>query len=263
MSSSRCNCRARLRWRGPPRSFARSRGSRWTRPASSRRGICRLSGATRTQASNAAALFPVFDEPEARLKKGLTRTGDHRRTAQAAVGDRGRFHHRHPAAADAGHRHRRRLHHAYPGPAGPRAPSCWRPRPTSSSPRRASRPASTSVFSPFSANTPQLFVDIDRVKAQKLGVPMPDITDTIQTYFGSTYVNDFNLFGRTYHVTAQADLPFRKETHRSARLRTRNANGDMVMLGSVVDFKDISGPDRSRATISTRPPSCRAKRRRA
>ena len=100
------------------------------------------------------------------------------------------------------------------------------------------------VFSPFSANTPQVFVDIDRIKAQKLGVPIQNVTDTIETYFGSTYVNDFNLFGRTYHVTAQADLPFRKERADLARLRTRNADGDMVMLGSVVDFKDISGPDR-------------------
>src|SRR6185312_14732294 len=69
----------------------------------------------------------------------------------------------------------------------------------------------TSVFSPFSANTPQVFVDIDQVKAQKLSVPIQNITDTIESYFGSTYVNDFNLFGRTFHVTAQADLPFRKE----------------------------------------------------
>ena len=100
------------------------------------------------------------------------------------------------------------------------------------------------MFSPFSANTPQVFVDIDRIKAQKLGVPIQNVTDTIQTYFGSTYVNDFNLFGRTYHVTAQADLPFRKETSDLARLRTRNTAGDMVPLGSVVDFRDIAGPDR-------------------
>ena len=105
-------------------------------------------------------------------------------------------------------------------------------------------PGLTAVFSPYSANTPQVFVDIDRVKAEKLGVPIANITDTIETYFGSTYVNDFNLFGRTYHVTAQADLPFRKETADLARLRTRNAAGDMVMLGSVVDFKDVAGPDR-------------------
>ena len=105
-------------------------------------------------------------------------------------------------------------------------------------------PGLTQVFSPFSANTPQVFVEIDRVKAQKLGVPIQNVTDTIQTYFGSTYVNDFNLFGRTYHVTAQADLPFRKETADLARLRTRNTAGDMVPLGSVVDFRDMSGPDR-------------------
>src|SRR5206468_6094422 len=105
-------------------------------------------------------------------------------------------------------------------------------------------PGLTQVFSPFSANTPQLFVDIDRVKAQKLGVPITNVNETIQTYFGSTYVNAFNLFGRTYHVTAQADLPFRKEAADLARLRTRNAAGDMVPLGSVVDFRDISGPDR-------------------
>src|SRR5262249_36115687 len=105
-------------------------------------------------------------------------------------------------------------------------------------------PQLTQIFSPFSANTPQVFVDIDRVKAQKLGVPIVGINDTIQTYFGSTYVNDFKPFGRTYHWTAPADLPFRKETSDLTRLRTRNANGDMVMLGSVVDFRDVSGPDR-------------------
>src|SRR6202021_3452689 len=93
-------------------------------------------------------------------------------------------------------------------------------------------PGLTQVFSPFTANTPQLFVDIDRIKAQKLGVPIANVNETIQTYFGSTYVNDFNLFGRTYHVTAQADLPFRQERPDLARLRTRNANGAMGMLGS-------------------------------
>src|SRR5205807_2396792 len=105
-------------------------------------------------------------------------------------------------------------------------------------------PRLTSVFSPYTANTPQTFVDIDRVKAQKLGVPIQNVTDAIEIYFGSAYVNDFNILGRTYHVTAQADLPFRKETADLARLRTRNAAGDMVQLGSVVNFQDISGPDR-------------------
>ena len=95
-------------------------------------------------------------------------------------------------------------------------------------------PRLTSVFSPFTANTPQVFVDIDRVKAQKLGVPIANVNEAIQTYFGSTYVNDFNLFGRTYHVTAQADLPFRKETRRSgaaAHPQCRRRHGDARQRG--------------------------------
>jgi hydrophobe/amphiphile efflux-1 (HAE1) family protein len=202
-----------------------------------------LSGATRTQASNSAALFPVFDEPEVRLKKGLTAaviTADLRKRLSAiegafiivippppipGIGTGGGFAMR---VQDRQGRGAELLAAA-----------------TDELVNAARKtPGLTSVFSPFSANTPQVFVDIDRVKAQKLGVPIQGITDTIETYFGSTYVNDFNLFGRTYHVTAQADLPFRKERADLARLRTRNANGDMVMLGSVVDFKDISGPDR-------------------
>jgi hydrophobe/amphiphile efflux-1 (HAE1) family protein len=202
-----------------------------------------LSGATRTQASNSAALFPVFDEPEVRLKKGLTAaviTANLRKRLSAiegafiivippppipGIGTGGGFTMR---IQDRQGRGAELLAAA-----------------TDELVNAARKtPGLTSVFSPFSANTPQVFVDIDRVKAQKLGVPIQGITDTIETYFGSTYVNDFNLFGRTYHVTAQADLPFRKERADLARLRTRNANGDMVMLGSVVDFKDISGPDR-------------------
>ena len=124
-------------------------------------------------------------------------------------------------------------------------------------------PGLTSVFSPFTANTPQVFVDIDRFKAQKLGVPIQNVTDAIETYFGSTYVNDFNILGRTYHVTAQADLPFRKETADLARLRTRNAAGDMVPLGSVVNFRDIRAQTASRATTFIRRPNCRATRCRA
>ncbi len=77
-----------------------------------------------------------------------------------------------------------------------------------------------------------------------LGVPTQNVTDAIETYFGSSYVNDFNILGRTYHVTAQADLPFREETADLARMRTRNNAGNMVLLGSVVDFKDTAGPDR-------------------
>jgi hydrophobe/amphiphile efflux-1 (HAE1) family protein len=202
-----------------------------------------FSGATRTQAGNAAALFPVFDEPEVRLKKGLTAgaiTGELRKRLSKIEGA---------------------FIIVIPPPAVPgigtgggftiriqdrqgRGPEMLAAATDELVAAARKAPELTSVFSPFTANTPQVFVDIDRTKAQKLGVPISNINDTIQTYFGSTYVNDFNLFGRTYHVTAQADLPFRKETSDLARLRTRNAAGDMVMLGSVVDFRDVSGPDR-------------------
>jgi hydrophobe/amphiphile efflux-1 (HAE1) family protein len=202
-----------------------------------------FSGATRTQAGNAAALFPVFDEPEVRLKKGLTASVITNNLRQRLLSIQGAF------------------IIVIPPPAVPgigtgggftiriqdrqgRGPELLAAATDELVAAARKSPNLTSVFSPFTANTPQVFVDIDRIRAQKLGVPIANITDTIQTYFGSTYVNDFNLFGRTYHVTAQADLPFRKETTDLSRLRTRNAAGDMVMLGSVVDFRDISGPDR-------------------
>ena len=204
-----------------------------------------LSGATRTQASNSAALFPVFEEPEVRLKKGLTAaviTADLRKRLASiegafiivippppipGIGTGGGFTMR---IQDRQGR-------------GPELLAAATDELVAAA-RKSPVLLAPTVFSPFSANTPQVFVDIDRVKAQKLGVPIQNVTDAIETYFGSTYVNDFNILGRTYHVTAQADLRFRKEKADLARLRTRNANGDMVMLGSVVDFKDVSGPDR-------------------
>jgi hydrophobe/amphiphile efflux-1 (HAE1) family protein len=202
-----------------------------------------LSGATRTQASNAAALFPVFEEPEVRLKKGLSAakiTGELRKRLSAlegafiivipppsipGIGTGGGFTMRIQDRQGRGPELLAAATDELVGAA-----------------RKA--PGLTSVFSPFTANTPQMFVDIDRVKAQKLGVPIQNVTEAIETYFGSAYVNDFNILGRTYHVTAQADLPFRKETTDLGRLRTRNAAGDMVQLGSVVSFSDVSGPDR-------------------
>ncbi|WP_407168077.1 efflux RND transporter permease subunit [Bradyrhizobium sp. ORS 111] len=202
-----------------------------------------FSGATRTQASNAAALFPVFDEPEERAKKGETATKITNELRKRLASIQGAFIIVIPPPAvpgiGTGGGFTMRIQDRQGRGAQLLASATDE---LVGAARKA--PGLTSVFSPFTANTPQVFVDIDRVKAQKLGVPIANVTDTIETYFGSTYVNDFNLFGRTYHVTAQADLPFRKETTDLARLRTRNAAGDMVMLGSVVDFKDISGPDR-------------------
>ncbi|HVM95436.1 MAG TPA: efflux RND transporter permease subunit, partial [Candidatus Acidoferrales bacterium] len=105
-------------------------------------------------------------------------------------------------------------------------------------------PELSRVFSTFRASTPQLYADIDRVKAQKLNVPLTNVFDTLQVYLGSLYVNDFNRFGRTFQVRAEADGDFRAEPEQVVRLKTRNMAGDMVPLGSVVDLQWRNGPDR-------------------
>ncbi len=95
----------------------------------------------------------------------------------------------------------------------------------------------------YQANVPQLEADVDRVKAKAQGVPLTELFDTLQTYLGSAYVNDFNMFGRTWQVIAQADAPFRDQVEDIARLRTRNAAGEMVPIGSMVTVRQTYGPD--------------------
>ncbi|WP_341930214.1 efflux RND transporter permease subunit [Methyloversatilis discipulorum] len=99
------------------------------------------------------------------------------------------------------------------------------------------------TFSSYQINVPQLDVDLDRVKAKQFGVPITDVFDTMQIYLGSLYVNDFNRFGRVYQVRAQADAPFRAEAADILALKTRNANGDMVPLSSLVKVKQSFGPE--------------------
>ncbi len=99
------------------------------------------------------------------------------------------------------------------------------------------------MFSNFSTGVPQLFAHLDRTKAQQLGVDVQDVFDTMQTYLGSVYVNDFNRFGRTYEVIAQADTPFRSQPEDIAQLKVRNGSGEMVPLGAVVNVSETTGPD--------------------
>ncbi|HDR9890007.1 TPA: efflux RND transporter permease subunit, partial [Burkholderia cenocepacia] len=94
-------------------------------------------------------------------------------------------------------------------------------------------PGMVGVYTPYSATSPQVHVELDREKAEMLGVPSQAINDAVETYFGSTYINDFNIVGRTYRVTAQADLPFRVGASDLARLKVRNRDGEMVPIGSV------------------------------
>src|SRR5712671_5184549 len=105
-------------------------------------------------------------------------------------------------------------------------------------------PGLVQVFTLFNASTPRIFADIDRTKAEMLGVPISRFFDTLTTYMGSTFVNDFNILGRTYRVTAQADNPFRLSIRDVENLRTRSNSSDMVPLGSVATFRDTTGPFR-------------------
>jgi len=105
-------------------------------------------------------------------------------------------------------------------------------------------PGLTRVFSLFNSATPKIYADVDRVKAEMLDVPVERVLETLEVYIGSAYVNDFNFLGRTFRVTAQADGPFRDQPGDVAKLRTRSTNGDMVPIGSIATFKDITGPHR-------------------
>jgi len=98
-------------------------------------------------------------------------------------------------------------------------------------------------FSSFQVNVPQLFADVDREKVKQLGIPLNDVFQTLQIYLGSQYVNDFNKFGRTYQVIAQADAPFRERAEDISQLKVRNHSGEMVPLGSVLSVKQSYGPD--------------------
>ena len=105
-------------------------------------------------------------------------------------------------------------------------------------------PVLSRVFTTFNTGTPSVYADIDRVRAEMLGVNADDIFETLEIYLGSQYVNDFNFLGRTYRVTAQADGQYRQDLNAIAQLEARNAQGEMVPLGSVAAFNDITGPYR-------------------
>jgi HAE1 family hydrophobic/amphiphilic exporter-1 len=96
--------------------------------------------------------------------------------------------------------------------------------------------------STYRAGVPQLFVDVDRVKAKTVGVSLHSLFSTLQTYLGSAYVNDFNLFGRTYQVRVQAEPDFRRSAEDIKRLDVRNADGEMITLGTLLDVRDTVGP---------------------
>ena len=200
-------------------------------------------GATFTNAPNTGVVFVPLKPFAERIKEGLTSAGitnDLRAQMQAlreafvlvipppsvpGIGTGGGFK---MYVQDKAGRGPRALEQAVAGVTGP-----------------ANRtPGLVQVFSLFNTSTPQIYADIDRTKAEMLGVPITRFFDTLSTYMGSTFVNDFNILGRTYRVYAQADNPFRLSIRDVANLRTRSVTGDMVPLGSVATFQDTTGPYR-------------------
>jgi hydrophobe/amphiphile efflux-1 (HAE1) family protein len=106
------------------------------------------------------------------------------------------------------------------------------------------RPELGALFSSFRSSFPQLYADVDRIKAKQQNVPLNNIFETLQVYLGGLYVNDFNYLGRTWRVMAQADSKYRVTAKDVSDFRTRNVDGEMVPLGAVMTIKDTTGPDR-------------------
>ncbi|MCZ7594769.1 MAG: multidrug efflux RND transporter permease subunit [Hyphomicrobium sp.] len=201
------------------------------------------SGSTFSNAANAGAIFVVVDEPAKRLPKGLTvekiselvtarlngieesKTAVFIPPPVRGMGGQTGFSMRLQNRANLSPREFEKIANDFIAAAN-------------------GTPGIKNVFTTFSTGTPQLYVDVDRDKAQMLKVPLESIFEALRVYLGSAYVNDFNMFGRTYRVTAQADSAFRVQPDNVARIRVRNEMGQMVPLGNLVTFRNIAGPDR-------------------
>ncbi len=100
------------------------------------------------------------------------------------------------------------------------------------------------AFSSFRVGVPQMFLDIDREKVKRLNVSLSSVFETLQTFLGSSYINDFTAFGRAFQVSVQADAPFRQSAEQIGQLQVRNSTGTMVPLRSIVATRDFFGPER-------------------
>jgi hydrophobe/amphiphile efflux-1 (HAE1) family protein len=206
-------------------------------------GYAGRSGATFTNASNAGAIFCVLDDFDSRARKGQTidKLAQDLRQRLAQIQEAQTFVFIPPPVRGVGGQSGFAMRLQDRAGLGPDNLS----RVAQELIEAANQtPGIQSVFTTFQTVTPQIFVDVDRVKAQMLRVPVHNIFEALRIYMGSAYVNDFNMFGRTYRVTAQADGAFRLDPDNVNRIRVRNADGQMVPLGSLVTFKEIAGPER-------------------
>src|SRR5262249_49141948 len=103
-------------------------------------------------------------------------------------------------------------------------------------------PGLKGLFTSTRANTPWLYLDIDRAQCEALGVPVNDVYDTLQMYVGSYYVNNYNEFGRTWQVNVQAEPRYREQVRNLLQLQVRNNQGRMIPLRTLLSWRDASGP---------------------
>ena len=252
-SSRCCSCRPAPRSSGPRRlSSGRSRSSS-PRPASS---MSRLSPALMPPPSRGLQCRDDLLGTAVALQPfGRWRDGDNgaRRSAQASLGDPGCLCADHSAAAGAGHRQRGRLQDDAAGPAGLGSDALARAAQTLVA--AANRdPDFAGVFTLFSTRSPSVYTDIDREKAEKVGLTPTDVFSTLQVYLGSQYVNDFNYLGRTYQVIAQADGSFRQDANDIGRLKARNSRARWCRSARWRDSRTKLLPTAYHATTFSRLP---------
>ncbi len=202
-----------------------------------------FSGATRTNATNAGAMFPAFEPFEQRIKSG--RSGpviiNDLRAKLSAIEDAVVVVIPPPPVRGLGTGGGFKLQVQDRQNLGPAALQAATDGLIDAA---RAEPGLVQVFSTFRASTPQLYAEVDRAKAKMLDVPLSNVFESLQINLGSVFVNELNLFGRTFRVTAQAAPQFRDDPSDIAKLKTRNRQGGAVPLGSVVDVRETTGPDR-------------------
>jgi multidrug efflux pump len=198
-----------------------------------------------TNAPNAGIVFTWLKPFDQRTGKGQSGRRDRAGNQQAPGRDPGRLHHGVPATAGQWPRYHRRLQDDGRRPRQRGLRRVVQIGAGAADEGMGQTPKLAGVFSSFQINVPQLFADVDRVKAKQLGVPLQTIYQTLQINLGSLYVNDFNQFGRTYQVRVQADAPVPfAGAEDISQLKVRNDKGEMIPLSSLMRVKDSYGPDR-------------------
>ncbi|MGQ4274448.1 efflux RND transporter permease subunit [Terrihabitans sp. B22-R8] len=204
-------------------------------------GIAGFSGATFSAASNAATGFIVFDSFENRLEHGLTADVVIAEAQKRLFGIEEGFTIviKPPSVQGLGQGGGFKMQVQDRGNVGIRALEAAAQSVVGAA---AQDPRLAGVYTTFNTRSPQIFVDVDREKAQILGVPIGNIFGALQSYIGSAYVNDFTAFGRSFQVNIQADAPYRLQASDITNIKVRSTSGALVPLGTLVKLESATGP---------------------